>query len=106
MQPKDTTFPRASAARFLHNIHSGSISFIPQPFEYQIGIHRISTHDVSACGFLGLDWEEACLSPHKNKRSVRTASQQSVREKVYKYSSQQWRKSEIFLDGAFDGLEC
>ena len=53
---------------------------------------------------LELDWEEACLSPEKNKRSVRTASQQQVREKVYKGSSQAWRKFEPYLDGAFDKI--
>ena len=30
---------------------------------------------------LKLNWEDACLKPHKNKRSVRTASQQQVRQK-------------------------
>ena len=53
---------------------------------------------------LGLDWEDACLSPHKNKRSVRTASQQQVRQKVYRGSSEAWRKYEQFLNGAFDNL--
>lgn len=38
--------------------------------------------------YLGLNWEDACLSPHKNKRSFRTASQQQVRQKVYKGSSE------------------
>ena len=33
---------------------------------------------------LGLLWEEGCLSPQSNKRSIRTASQQQVWEKVYK----------------------
>ena len=37
--------------------------------------------------YLELNWEEACLSPEMNKRSVRTASQQQVRKKVYKGSS-------------------
>ena len=54
---------------------------------------------------LGLNWEEACLSPHKNKRSVRTASQQQVRKKVYQGSSHAWRKYEPFLNGAFDSLK-
>ena len=54
---------------------------------------------------LGLDWQEACLSPQKNKRAVKTASNQQVRQKVYKGSSQQWRKFEPYLDGAFDGLD-
>ena len=54
--------------------------------------------------YLELNWEDACLSPHKNKRSVRTASQQQVRQKVYKGSSEAWRKYEMYLDGAFDRL--
>ncbi len=53
---------------------------------------------------LALDWEKACLSPHKNKRSVRTASQQQVRQKVYQGSSEAWRKYEPFLNGAFDSF--
>ena len=53
---------------------------------------------------LELNWEDACLSPHKNNRSVRTASQQQVRQKVYKGSSEAWRKYEPYLEGAFDGL--
>jgi hypothetical protein len=52
-----------------------------------------------------LDWEDACLSPQKNKRSVRTASQQQVREKVYTGSSDAWRKFEPYLNGLFDELE-
>ena len=32
--------------------------------------------------FLGLKWTDECLLPHKNKRSVLTASQQQVRKKI------------------------
>ena len=53
---------------------------------------------------LKIDWDEACISPHNNKRSVRTASQQQVREHVYQGSSEVWRKYEMFLNGAFDIL--
>tara|TARA_B100001057_G_scaffold267519_1_gene267660 strand:+ start:429 stop:3359 length:2931 start_codon:yes stop_codon:yes gene_type:complete len=53
---------------------------------------------------LGLSWEAACLSPHKNKRSVRTASQQQVRKEIYKGSSEAWRKYERYLNSAFDSL--
>ena len=52
---------------------------------------------------LKIDWDEACISPY-NKRSVRTASQQQVREHVYQGSSEVWRKYEMFLNGAFDIL--
>ena len=54
---------------------------------------------------LGLDWEDNCLSPQENKRSVKTASQQQVRQKIYTGSSQAWRKYKPFLDGIFDQLE-
>ena len=54
--------------------------------------------------FLDIGWEDACLSPHSNKRSVRTASQLQVRKKVYKGSSDVWRKFEPYLDGIFDKL--
>ena len=53
---------------------------------------------------LGLNWEQACLSPQKNKRSVRTASQQQVRKKIYKGSSNAWHKYEPYLKGAFNSL--
>jgi hypothetical protein len=53
---------------------------------------------------LNLQWEEDCLSPQNNKRPVRTASQQQIRQKVYQDSSQKWRKFEPFISGAFDSL--
>ncbi len=40
----------------------------------------------------GLDWEDACLDFHKNKRSISTASATQVRQKMYKGSSQAWMK--------------
>ena len=54
--------------------------------------------------FLELGWENSCLSPQTNKRSVRTASQQQVRKKVYKGSSEAWLKFEPFLNGVFEQL--
>jgi len=55
--------------------------------------------------YLGLEWEDDFLSPQSNTRSVRTSSQQQVREKVYQGSSEQWRKFEPYLNGAFDKFE-
>lgn len=42
--------------------------------------------------FCELSWDEAVLEPHKNKRTVSTASFQQVRKKVYTGSSQAWKK--------------
>jgi len=54
---------------------------------------------------MGLNWEAACLAPQENKRSVKTASQQQVRQKVYKNSSQAWEKYKPYLNGIFDELQ-
>ena len=54
--------------------------------------------------YLDLNWEESCLNPQDNKRTIRTASQLQVRERVYKGSSHVWRKFSPFLDGIFDQL--
>jgi len=54
---------------------------------------------------LNLDWEDACLSPHKLGRGVNTASQIQVRQQLYAGSSQKWRKYEPFLNGIFDNLQ-
>ena len=54
--------------------------------------------------FLNISWEDACLSPQTNKRSVRTASQLQVRERVYKGSSRAWQKFSPYLNGIFDQL--
>ena len=75
---------------------------------YNLNYEKLTTDQESETrkliDLLGLNWEEACLSPHRNKRSVRTASNQQVRQKVYKGSSEAWRKYEPYLDGAFDTL--
>jgi len=55
--------------------------------------------------YLGLDWNEKCLSPQNNTRSVATVSNIQVREKVYQGSSQQWKKYKPFLNSMLDFLD-
>ena len=54
--------------------------------------------------YLDLDWDEKCLSPQNNKSNITTASSIQVRKKVYRGSSEQWKKYQPFLNGAFDSL--
>jgi len=54
---------------------------------------------------LDLSWEERCLSPQDNRRSVSTASNIQVRKRVYQGSSQQWKKFKPYLNKAFNTLE-
>ena len=56
----------------------------------------------SLIDYLGLDWDEKCLTPQNNQRNIKTASDIQVRKKVYQGSSQQWKKYEPFLNGAFN----
>jgi len=44
-----------------------------------------------------LDWDEKCLSFHKNERTVETASALQVRKKIYQGSSEAWKKHEAYL---------
>ena len=54
--------------------------------------------------YLGLYWNEKFSSPQNNMRSVTTTSNLQIRKKVYKGSSQQWKKYQPFLNGALDDL--
>ncbi len=47
--------------------------------------------------FVGLEWDDACLTPHKLERTVKTASQWQVRQPIYKTSVQRWRHYEKHL---------
>jgi tetratricopeptide (TPR) repeat protein len=54
--------------------------------------------------YCGLEWNDACLDFHKNKRAVRTASVAQVRQPIYKSSVERWRPYEKFLGPLFDAL--
>ena len=71
---------------------------------YDLLVANQETETRNLLKFIGINWEEACLSPHQNTRVVQTASQQQVRQKVYAGSSEEWRKFEPFIEGAFDEL--
>lgn len=47
--------------------------------------------------FCGLDWNEACIDFHMNKRSVGTASMTQVRQPMYRSSVERWRTYEKHL---------
>lgn len=54
--------------------------------------------------YCGLEWNDACLNFHQNKRVVRTASVTQVRQPIYKSSVERWRPYEKFLRPLFDTL--
>ena len=46
---------------------------------------------------LELNWENHLLDFHKNKRPVETSSFHQVRKKIYKNSSEEWKKYKEYL---------
>jgi tetratricopeptide (TPR) repeat protein len=55
---------------------------------------------IAACG---LEWNDACLAPHRNTRTIKTASLWQARQPVYKTSVDRWRRYEPWL-GEFRDL--
>ncbi|OOY06216.1 tetratricopeptide repeat-containing sulfotransferase family protein [Thioclava sp. F28-4] len=53
---------------------------------------------------LGLPWEDACLRPQDNARTVATTSNTQVRKPIYKGSSQEWGKYAPYLEATFAKL--
>jgi tetratricopeptide (TPR) repeat protein len=51
----------------------------------------------SLVGAMGLAWDEACLRPELNLRSVRTLSKWQVRQPIHRKSVERWRRYEPWL---------
>jgi hypothetical protein len=47
--------------------------------------------------FCGLDWDDACLRPETNRRSVKSASAWQVRQPTYSSFTGRWRHYEPWL---------
>jgi hypothetical protein len=52
----------------------------------------------------GLGFQEACLSPHENKRAVRTASSEQVRQAINAEAIEHWRNYAAWLGPLADAL--
>ncbi len=75
--------------------------FLDVQYEELVGDRERVTRQM--IDFCGLAWDDACMSPEQNTRSVRTPSVWQVRQPVYKTSMERWRKYEPWL-GAFAEL--
>ncbi|WP_027795152.1 tetratricopeptide repeat-containing sulfotransferase family protein [Paraburkholderia acidipaludis] len=54
--------------------------------------------------FLGLPWDDACLNFHENRRVVRTASVNQVRQPIYKTSKGRWQPYARYLGPLLETL--
>ncbi len=77
-----------------------SDAFITVHYEHLVDdLEHESRRMIDHCG---LEWDDACLSFHKSKRRVRTASVQQVRKPLYNSSKAKWRKYEQQLQPLID----
>jgi tetratricopeptide (TPR) repeat protein len=60
--------------------------------DYENVVDDLETEARRLVAFTGLPWEDACLSFHENRRVVRTASVNQVRQPIYRTSKGRWRK--------------
>ena len=72
--------------------------------DYELLTNQQQDETRKLINYLDLDWENRCLSPQDNSRRVATASNLQVRKKVYKGSSENWKKYKPFLNGVFDNI--
>ena len=55
--------------------------------------------------YVEMEWDDACLMPHKQKRSVMTASKGQVIKPIYKTSIEAWRRYEKQLMPLYEQLK-
>ena len=72
------------AERFIE-VHYEDLTQEPEPV-----IRRI----IAGCG---LAWDDACLRPERNPRSVKTPSKWQTRQPIYRNSVERWRRYEPWL---------
>lgn len=79
-------------------------SVLPLPIHelrYEALVESPETEARRLIGFLGLDWEPACLEFHRSNRTVQTPSRWQVREPIHRRSSGRWQRHADSLP-AFD----
>ena len=83
---------------FWHQVLPGRI----YDLEYEVLTDNQERETRKLIDYLGLPWDDSCLSPQDNKRVVGTASNVQVRKKVYQGSSESWKRYQPYLNGALD----
>jgi tetratricopeptide (TPR) repeat protein len=66
-------------------------------FDYDVFVREPRSSIERLLAFCGLDWDEECMSFHRVRGSVKTASVWQVREPLYDRSSGRWRNYERYL---------
>ncbi|MEC7701501.1 MAG: tetratricopeptide repeat protein [Pseudomonadota bacterium] len=64
---------------------------------YEDTVNDVETQARKLIDYIGLEWNDACATPHKKERAVLTASKMQVTKPVYTSSVQKWKRFEEHL---------
>jgi hypothetical protein len=71
---------------------------------YEDNVNDVESQARALINYLGLEWNDACLSFYDTDRPVKTASASQVRKPIYKTSTNRWRKYETYLKPLLDEI--
>jgi hypothetical protein len=80
---------------------------LPMPIldvEYEKLIADQEAQSKRIINFLSLDWQDQCLSFHKQERAVLTASMVQAQKPIYQTAVGRWRRYEKHLGALQDAL--
>jgi tetratricopeptide (TPR) repeat protein len=72
--------------------------------DYEAVVDDLDTEARRLIAFLGLPWDPACLQFQDNRRVVRTASVNQVRQPIYRTSKGRWQSYAAYLGPLLDAL--
>ncbi|MFC1748259.1 sulfotransferase [Pseudomonadota bacterium] len=73
--------------------------------EYETLIERPKETIKGVLDFLDLPWEDGCMKHHKNPRLTATASNDQVRQPIYRRSVQRWKNYEAHITPLIEQLQ-
>ena len=91
-----------------HNLMAHWRQVFPDKFidiDYEDTINDFENQARKLIDYVGLEWNDACLTPHKSKRSVLTASKAQVIKPIYNTSIEAWKRYEDELTPMAEQLE-
>ncbi|MBE9476302.1 MAG: sulfotransferase, partial [Proteobacteria bacterium] len=104
------TFDMEDIARY-YGLYQDLMNFWHKQFPnriYDLNYEKLTENQLEETqkllSHLELNWQDSVMNFHKNTRSVATASNQQVRSKMYKGSSQEWEKYQEYLKPMLDIL--
>ncbi|WP_034302620.1 tetratricopeptide repeat-containing sulfotransferase family protein [Herbaspirillum sp. RV1423] len=72
--------------------------------DYESVVDNLEGEARRMISFVGMPWDDACLSFHKTRRIVRTASVSQVRQPIYSTSKGRWRRHAAYLGPLLNAL--